>query len=601
MGERRSHEEPDKRFACDRCHALKLRCLRKGGPDAEGESCARCHRASALCRYSPSERLGRPPDKSRLKNPPNPKIPSQKRRRCEVNASMEWMATPPPALDRSIPGTSLWGEQSTQAARWTAKDDPDETIEFRPNPPPGQEIGCPLIDTRPHLAALGRTGDSNQDMFSFDNCRDLFESPTRGSSADFELEDSSLEYLAEDCFADTVRGHVGKTSQDYPLGTSTMFQETSTIPDKESGYATQDPASSNLSEPAVMTTTNGGYVETTQCFRSTSSDAKDGCMRRLSDIIIILFQQLKAISSGSSTKVSSPSPEAEPQDSLAAYHTGKNTTSIGDIFRSSEELIQILESFEPISGHNGRSPVAVSRNPCVGVLSSAPSNARPISPVSLSSHDSRSLRGSHDSNSLSPCFSSSHPTLSNGSISSIAPAQDVRYSNETARTGSSLSPNNCFPIEPNPLPNMKPSAVPLSHFKFSKLIQLDIPTMLLIVTCYNLLTRIYNIFFTRWLRILTKYPSAADRELLPEILPCFELGGFKPPNYGSLQMSIIIEASMHLIRKIEEYLDRPDRKQEGGTRPKGQVLQLMDLVMEDGESPVQLRENVEAIKRLIKS
>lgn len=58
---------------------------------------------------------------------------------------------------------------------------------------------------------------------------------------------------------------------------------------------------------------------------------------------------------------------------------------------------------------------------------------------------------------------------------------------------------------------------------------------------------------------------------------------------------------MHLITKIEEYLERPDTNQEGGTGPKGQILQLMDLMMEDGESHVQLRENVEAIKQLIKS
>lgn len=601
MGEQRSHEEPYKRFACDRCHSLKLRCMRKDGPDAVGESCVRCHRASALCRYSPSERLGRPPDKSKLKNPPNPRMPSQKRRRCEANTTMEWMATPPSALDRSTPVISLWGEQSTQLTRWTAKDDPDETIEFRPNHLPGQEIGCPLIDTRPQPADVGRTGQSNQDKFSCnDNGRDLFESSTRGSSADFGFDDSSLEFLAEDCLEDTVRVHDGKTSQDYHLGISTMFQETFSVPDKESDCVTQDPPSSNLSKTAVMTSTNGNYVENTQSFRSTPSDLKEKCTRRLSDIIMKLYQQLKAISSDLSVKVLSPSPEAAHQDSLTAYYPGKNTTSIGDVFRISEELIQVLESFEPISGRNGRSSAALPRSPCL------PSNARPISPVSLSSHDSRNLHGRHDPNSLSPCFSSSHPTFSNGSVSSITPANSVPYSDKTARTGSSLSPKSCFPIEPNPLPpKKKPSAVPLSHFECSKLIQLDIPTMLLIVTCYNLLTRIYNIFFTRWLRILTNYPSATDRELLPEVLPSFELGGFKPPNYGSLQMSIIIEASMHLIRKIEEYLDyRPDRKHEGSTYTtptKGPVQQLTDLVMEDDESPVQLRENVEAIKRLIKS
>ncbi|MCJ1342772.1 hypothetical protein MMC31_000961 [Peltigera leucophlebia] len=600
MGERRSHDEPYKRFACDRCHALKLRCMRKDGPDAEGESCVRCHRASALCRYSPSERLGRPPDKSRLKPPSNPRIPSQKRRRCEANVAMEWVATAPSGLNRLIPGTSLWNEQSTHAARWTAKDDPDDTIEFSSNLPPSQEIrGSPLIDTRPHPSGLGSTGESNQDMFSCDNGRDLFESSTRGSSADFDLDDPSLEFLAADCFADTVQGDDGTNSQDYSLGMPTIFHETSIVLDKGSADVPQDPASSKQSQQSLMANANESYVETTQPFRPTSSDVKEKSMRQLSDIIIALFQQLKTISPSSSVKVSSPFPEAAPEDSPAAYHLG-NKISIGDVFRISEELIRILETFEPISGRSARpSPAAASRSPSVGVLPFSPPNARPISPVSLSSHDSRSLRERNDSKSRSPCFSPPQPMFS--PIPSISPARSVRYSNETARNESSLGPNSCFPTEPHPSPNMRPSAVPLSHFKFSKLLQLDIPTMLLIVTCYNLLTRIYNVFFTRWLRILTRYPSAADRELLPEILPCFELGGFKPPNYGSLQMSIIIEASMHLIRKIEEYLERPDRKQEGGTGPKGPVLQLMDLVMEDGESPVQLRENVEAIKQLIKS
>lgn len=231
--------------------------MRKDGPDAVGESCVRCHRASALCRYSPSERLGKPPDKSRLKKPPNPRMSSQKRRRCEANATMQWMTTPPSALGRSTPVTSLWGEQSTQPTRQAAKDDPDDTIEFRPNPLPGQEIICPLIDSRRQPADLGRTGQSNQDHFSCDgNGRDLFQSSTRGSSADFEFYDSSLDFLAESCFVDTVRVHDGKTPQDYSLGISTISQEAFTVPGKESGYVTQDAPSSNLLKTAVMTSTN---------------------------------------------------------------------------------------------------------------------------------------------------------------------------------------------------------------------------------------------------------------------------------------------------------------------------------------------------------
>lgn len=615
MGSRRGHDEPYKRLACDRCHALKLRCMRKDGREAEGESCVRCHRASALCRYSPSERLGRPPDKSRLKNPPNPRIPSQKQRRREANAAIEWASTSPSGLEPPIPGTSLWGKQSTARSAMddlllTRSDDSDDMMEFSSSPPPSQGgVRFPLVDTRHRSSDWGRTGESNLEMLSCDNGHDLFESSTRGSSDDFDLDGSSLDFLAVDCYADTVRGDDGTTSQDFSLGMSTMFQETSIVPDKVSSRVAQDPTSSILSEPELMTNTNEGYVETMQRLPSSSSDAKEKCMGQLSDIIITLFHYLKAISSGSSVKESPPSPEAAPQDSLAAYHPGNITISIGDVFRISEEIIRILASFEPISGRNSRSPTAASRNPYVGVLPSPPSNAQPVSPVPLSSHNSPCLRRQNNSNSRSPCFSCSHPPVSIGSISSITPAGSVRYSNETTRTESPLSSNSCFPTDPHPLPKMKPSAVPSSSFKSSKLLQLDIPTMLLIMNCYSLLTRIYNAFFARCLRVLTKYPSAADRVLLPEILPCFDLGGFKPLNYGSLQMSIIVEASMHLIRKIEDYLERPDINQEGVTGPKGPVLQLMDFVMKadglghlrDGESPVQLRENVEAIKRLVKS
>ncbi|RYP38615.1 hypothetical protein DL768_010768 [Monosporascus sp. mg162] len=54
-------EQPRQRLACDRCHALKLRCPRvngAGGPS--GAQCARCLKAGSLCVYSAPARLGRP-------------------------------------------------------------------------------------------------------------------------------------------------------------------------------------------------------------------------------------------------------------------------------------------------------------------------------------------------------------------------------------------------------------------------------------------------------------------------------------------------------------------------------------------------------------
>ncbi|ETS83885.1 hypothetical protein PFICI_05761 [Pestalotiopsis fici W106-1] len=50
-------EQSRQRFACDRCHTLKLRCPRV---ESTGASCARCSKAGSLCVFSAPARLGRP-------------------------------------------------------------------------------------------------------------------------------------------------------------------------------------------------------------------------------------------------------------------------------------------------------------------------------------------------------------------------------------------------------------------------------------------------------------------------------------------------------------------------------------------------------------
>ncbi|KAI1172113.1 hypothetical protein F4777DRAFT_582236 [Nemania sp. FL0916] len=60
-------DQPRQRLACDRCHALKLRCQRASG----GRHCARCLKAGSLCIFSAPARLGRPlgSGSSRAKQP----------------------------------------------------------------------------------------------------------------------------------------------------------------------------------------------------------------------------------------------------------------------------------------------------------------------------------------------------------------------------------------------------------------------------------------------------------------------------------------------------------------------------------------------------
>ena len=62
-----SNGEGKLRAACDRCHELKNRCTRTGGPESR---CVQCERLDIDCVYNTSARMGRPrgsrqlPDKS---------------------------------------------------------------------------------------------------------------------------------------------------------------------------------------------------------------------------------------------------------------------------------------------------------------------------------------------------------------------------------------------------------------------------------------------------------------------------------------------------------------------------------------------------------
>lgn len=51
------NQEGRLRAACDRCHDLKNRCVRIGGPDSR---CERCERLDIDCVYQNSSRIGRP-------------------------------------------------------------------------------------------------------------------------------------------------------------------------------------------------------------------------------------------------------------------------------------------------------------------------------------------------------------------------------------------------------------------------------------------------------------------------------------------------------------------------------------------------------------
>lgn len=381
----------------------------------------------------------------------------------------------------------------------------------------------------------------------------------------------------------------GTPFENSSTGASPMLGEASTAHAKSSDPLLYALTSSYTSDHLALHHTNQPYASTPQSHQTAHSKTKERSMVKLSEIIIRLFDQLTTISDSSFETLSPPSQHSNIAGSLSAYNDCKERmTLVGEVFCKSQELIQVLESFEPISGAHEPSTTVIGPNAGIQSHSSSKTQLDTHSPDPSCSPSSSLMEFGNSKPSMTPACSAKSVAGQTGYDSlSCTGADFLLMPYSPSRTEFELDP--------------------LTNLDSSTLLQMDIPIMILVVTCHNRLIRIYNALFTRYIRILKDYPSAADRLLLPEILPSLDLGGFKPPTPRSLQISIIVETSLCMMSQIEHYLERPDRN--GSDRPGTQAHgpQLMDLVtnedgsglLEDGGYSRQLRENTKAIKRLI--
>lgn len=362
---------------------------------------------------------------------------------------------------------------------------------------------------------------------------------------------------------------------------------------------TQAITSSCTSDHPALNHMNGPYASTHGSPLVAHSKIKERCLEKLSEIIMRLFDQLTTISDSSINILPSPAQHANNiAGCLSAYSDcNERMTLIGEVFCKSQELIQVLEAFEPISA--GHEPFATVVGPNAGIGFHS-SSKTPLFP------DSPDPQGSSSSSSLKE-FSNSRPSMSRASSTKSIPRVAQTGFDRLSCTGADILPTLSHSSSRTEFEPDHPFSTNLDPSTF---FQMDIPIIILIVTCHNRLIKIYTALFTRYIRVLQDDPSAADRSFLPEILPGLNLGGFKPFMRRSLQISIIVDTSLYMISQIETYLQRLDRNRSdrrSGTQVPG--LQLMDLVTkeigsgphENGGYSNQLREHIKTIQRLIRN
>lgn len=569
MGERQIQEEPSKRSACDRCHNQKLRCTRNDSSHREGEACTRCERARVDCVYGPPERLGRPPDKSRQDNRLYAGDSSRKRQRCETEIGMDLRETSKSCHDRTISDENTWSKVTSKEAREKCADlDEGNVIDVpqicQQDPPLIPETRFFSGNTSPHnLNPTDTTLPSSSRLSHDDVCDDFLLSTGARLFDDLEFLSSPPASLSVDDYAQFKNSSSSESS---------TLHETPRVHTRKSG-----PLPYSLSaHQAVSNDINRKYRD------HTPSNAKEECIGQLSRIIIRLFDQLKTISSDSLVEaLSSSSEQPNLTGSFAAYGASNDRINrVGEIFRTSEELIQILKSIKPVSA--GHRPFTTVPDPYAGVQPHSSLQAHLI-----------------DHSPNSPFSPPSIPMNSDNPRPSTNLTCYAHSFDEKTQNIPSSRTNSYLPTPPFSSLQTEPSSNLLKGADSSNILRLDIPIMVLVITCYTRLIKVYSALFARYIRMLEDYLSAPDGSMLPEILPFLELGGFKPSSNGTLQISIVVETSLYMVSQVEKCLDRPDMIELGGLGTQMPVLQVTDFVMKE-DSSEKLREYIETIRKLIK-
>jgi hypothetical protein len=118
------------RFACNRCHSLKLRCPRSSELDKGGldDPCSRCRKAGAACIVSERGKVGRPA--KRKATPPTPAELAEVSHRHDHHRELR--KSPPSGGNSLIDVFDLGPDSSLQQSELTSTDSEDQTLHCDP-------------------------------------------------------------------------------------------------------------------------------------------------------------------------------------------------------------------------------------------------------------------------------------------------------------------------------------------------------------------------------------------------------------------------------------------------------------------------------------
>lgn len=536
-----SQGQQPRRIACDRCRAQKLRCLYN---DLKQEACERCLRAKSKCIHSPPLRLGRRPQSNKRKAPHGGRDVVRKRGPTNTRLGRSHPTSPDSAEsiadydadeqeppDNQLEPVVASESFSLRSRGYGGDEDGDSHIQHsqpKPQSETTQNIENPINDTTGHTK---RTSD----LFQFCSFNPRY---APGNDHEVGLASpvlvSNTPDIGRQLFFDDLSIFDFPSLEDplhlasfmlspthYPPPGLNDFQEV--VPDTTSSNA--DVGTHGQHQVAVLSSANSRTEASTAVSTGPPLSAKEEIsahapeiqcpigevIRRLSDLNLGLHKIAATMATLHPSPTSSNSSQATPtKPASEVTPTYVSTPSFQEIMSNSQDFLDILKLFLPSqSPHQSHSSTSSSLQP--GFRSQFPlgtSKDNRESRLSTNSYSTRPVDAGHEE-----AFVSTH--------------QSSFPSSATARTV--LAP--CSLLQP------------------------DSPTILIVISCYVCLLRIYSDLFAIFDSSMRSSISTSSDIKLP--LTGVQLSGLQIQGSGVLQIVILVQVSVHVLDRIERALGIP--------------------------------------------
>ena len=534
-----------KRAACDRCRGQKLRCIREDqNSNSPQATCIRCFKAGATCSYDTGKRVGR---SAACKN----STPQERRGNGHRISKVSGIASRSNAnpsgqsgyldskagtwQDQHGSGNPSSGPEEYTADQESERETEDTTPTYAHSPSPLHDSSNVLSEIDLDYSACSTSStatlpwpDEIMTPFSYQDAEEASGFEPFGSKYGWALHNnraqpmdiqvpsngeqpidvgvSSYEIPAQYCPKDTLIAGLPDEAMDIELLTTsahaTSVDPTNAVDARPRRDRDDHRGSAQFSQSSHMNvSTNPSLLNE---FAKTEAEIKlDKESLSMDEIQHQLMQELSKLAMDLYAQLATSDPENH-QPTSGGTVTAFQDHFIGSVLRSSDTFLTLLSSFS---------------TPVIRSSSSSSLHSLPSTSYRTTIYDSS------DSGTSTPSLASE--INDHGMNEMVQPS----YSKHPAGNSDELEP-------PTPI---------------------DMATVLQLLTCYIRVVHLHSIMHARMLDYMSAFlqHNTQHVELIPPVFPNMQVGGVSLNRFGTFQIKLLMQISVHVLGEIESALGLP--------------------------------------------